>query len=94
MEIPKILEKEILTYCSVNNITDTDGFIIKLIRQSFTIEKYGSVPVNQELQIKKTVELVTDKSKVVKKQKTQLIKIEKADEADAKKGKNDLYDEN
>lgn len=41
MVIPKILEKEIIDYCKANSIDDVNNFILKLIKQSFTIEKYG-----------------------------------------------------
>ena len=45
MEIPKQLKDEIWDYCRVNNITNIDDFMVKLIRQGFTMEKYGSTPV-------------------------------------------------
>ncbi len=44
MEIPNSLKYDISHYCYVNNITDVDNFIIKLIRQGFTAEKYGLEP--------------------------------------------------
>jgi len=44
MEIPKELKDEIWNYCKVNDITNVDGFIMKLLRQGFTAEKYGAVP--------------------------------------------------
>lgn len=44
MEIPKELKDEIWNYCKVNDITNIDGFIIKLLSQGFTAEKYGAAP--------------------------------------------------
>jgi hypothetical protein len=44
MEIPKILKDEISNYCKVNEITNIDEFIVKMIRQGFTAEKYGAIP--------------------------------------------------
>jgi hypothetical protein len=45
MEIPKQLKDDIWDYCRANNITNIDEFTVKLIRQGFTAEKYGSTPV-------------------------------------------------
>mgnify|MGYP003328256236 CR=1 FL=1 len=55
MEIPKELNNEIWDYCRVNNITNIDEFTLKLLKQGFTIEKYGSTP------------MVTTKEKIVEK---------------------------
>lgn len=48
MEIPRILKDEIWDYCRLNNITNIDEFTIKLLRQGFTIEKFGATPVMRE----------------------------------------------
>jgi hypothetical protein len=45
MEIPKQLKDDIWDYCRANNITNIDEFIVKLIRQGFTIEKFGATPI-------------------------------------------------
>lgn len=45
MEIPKQLKDDIWDYCRANNITNIDEFIMKLIRQGFTIEKFGATPM-------------------------------------------------
>lgn len=44
MELPKKLNEDIWDYCRVNSITDIDGFITKMVRNAFTIEKYGYSP--------------------------------------------------
>lgn len=45
MELPKNLKNDIWDYCRANNITNIDEFCIKLIRQGFTIEKFGNKPI-------------------------------------------------
>lgn len=45
MEIPKELKNEIWNYCMVNDITNIDDFILSLIKQGFTIHKYGMLDV-------------------------------------------------
>jgi len=46
MEIPKTLKDEIWDYCRLNNISDIDGFTIKLLKAGFTVEKYGATPTS------------------------------------------------
>lgn len=55
MEIPKNLNNEIWEYCRTNNITNIDEFILKLLKQGFTTEKFGATPIT------KTVEKVVEK---------------------------------
>lgn len=43
-QLPERLKEEILQYCKLNDIEDMNSFIIKLIRQSLTIEKFGYYP--------------------------------------------------
>jgi hypothetical protein len=52
-QLPEKLRVEIIEYCRLNEIQDVDSFIIKMIRQSFTTEKYGSVPNIFKDEIKK-----------------------------------------
>lgn len=58
MEIPKNLKDEIWQYCFSNDITDIDGFMLKLLRQGFTTEKFGSTPFKQEEKIKEVEKIV------------------------------------
>jgi hypothetical protein len=44
-KLPERLKNEILEYCKLNSIDNIESFIIKLIRQSFTIEKFGENPI-------------------------------------------------
>jgi hypothetical protein len=69
MEIPKDLNDEIWDYCRINKIMSIDEFTLKLIRQGFTIEKYGATPEPKEKIIEKIVEVPVEKivEKVVEK---------------------------
>jgi hypothetical protein len=49
MELPNNLLKEITDYCVLNNIENVDEFIINLIKQGFTVAKYGLAPRNSKL---------------------------------------------
>ena len=42
--LPDKLKNDIIEYCKLNNIDDITSFLIKLIRQSLTIEMYGRNP--------------------------------------------------
>lgn len=56
MEIPKVLKDEIWDYCRLNNITNIDEFTMKLLRQGFTVEKFGATPTTVEKVVEKIVE--------------------------------------
>ena len=62
MEIPKKLKDEIWEYCRLNDISNIDEFIIKMIRQGYTIEKFGSTPLggNEVKEIEKIVEVIRE----------------------------------
>jgi len=66
MEIPKDLKNDIWDYCRANDISNIDEFTIKLIKQGFTTEKFGSTP------------LPTVKEKIVEK----IVEVEKIIEVD------------
>ena len=44
LDIPTNLIKDIMIYCEANSITDVDKFVIKMLRQGFTTEKFGRFP--------------------------------------------------
>ena len=69
MEIPKNLKDEIWDYCRVNNISNIDEFTIKLVRQGFTVEKFGATPSTKI--IEKEVERIVE---VIKEVKVEVIK--------------------
>lgn len=62
MEIPKKIKEEIWEYCRLNDISNIDDFILKLIRQGFTSEKYGSTPLGnfEPIEVEKIVEVIKE----------------------------------
>jgi len=60
MVIPKLLKDEILNYCSVNNILNIDDFTVKLIKQGFTVEKFGATPVATQKVVENIVEKIVE----------------------------------
>ena len=60
MEIPKKTKDEIWDYCRVNDIPNIDEFVLKMITQGFTIEKYGATPVSKEKIVEKVVEKIVE----------------------------------
>ena len=70
MEIPKDLKNDIWEFCKANDITNIDEFIIKILKQGFTAEKFGSTPVPtirekiveviKEVEVEKIVEVIKE----------------------------------
>ena len=60
MTIPKQLTDEIWEYCRVNNITAIDDFMLKCLKQGFTVEKYGATPQAREKIVEKIVEKIIE----------------------------------
>jgi len=60
MEIPKILKDEIWDFCRLNNIPNIEEFTIKMLKQGFTVEKYGATPVVRETIVEKEVEKIVE----------------------------------
>ena len=62
MEIPKKLKDEIWEYCRVNDIPNIDEFIIKMVQQGYTVEKFGSTPLGtgEVKEVEKIVEVVKE----------------------------------
>lgn len=67
MEVPNKLKDEIWEYCRVNNITNIDEFIIKMIRQGYTVEKFGSTPMERKevIEVEKIIEIPVEVVKEV-----------------------------
>lgn len=61
MEIPKKIKDEIWEYCRLNDISNIDEFILKMISQGFTVEKYGAAPSAKEKIVEKVVEKEIEK---------------------------------
>ena len=79
MEINKQLKDEIWDYCRLNNITNIDDFTIKLLKQGFTVEKFGATPVTTEKIVEKIVEVekVVEVEKIVEVEKVVEVTVEK-----------------
>jgi len=60
MELPKTIKDDIWEYSRVNNITNIDEFTIKLIKQGFTVEKYGATPTSREKIVEKIIEKIVE----------------------------------
>lgn len=93
MEIPKLLAEEISEYCRVNDIINIDEFNIKLLKQGFTIEKFGATPRI----IKKEALIPNDKEVNILKEEINNLSSElirtKQDLEEEKKRKKDIYGE-
>ena len=69
LELSKQIKDEIWDYCRANNITNIDEFTMKILKQGFTVEKFGATPqvvekiVEVEVPVEKEV-YVTDDSHV------------------------------
>jgi hypothetical protein len=60
MEIPKKIKDEIWEYCRINDIPNIDEFILKMVNQGFTVEKYGAAPAAKERVVEKIVEKIVE----------------------------------
>jgi len=78
MNLPKDLKDEIWEYCKVNDISGVDDFIISMVKQGFTSEKFGATPWDKPVEIKEVeVEKIIEKE-VIKEVPVEVIKeIEK-----------------
>ena len=56
MNIDKKLKGEIEDFCILNEIKETDQFILSLLKTGFNVEKYGNAPWKQEIEVEKIVE--------------------------------------
>ena len=65
MEIPKDLKDELFDYCRANDITNIDEFSIKCLKQGYTIEKFGSTPLEVK---QKVIEKIVEVEKIVEKE--------------------------
>ena len=63
MELPKDLKEELWDYCRLNGITNIDEFVIKMVRQGFTVEKFGATPNAKTIEkiVEKIIEVPVEK---------------------------------
>jgi hypothetical protein len=60
MEVNKELNDEIWNYCRTNNITNIDEFMLKCLKQGFTVEKFGASPTIKEKIVEKEIEKIVE----------------------------------
>jgi len=81
MELPKRLKDEIWEYCRLNDIPNIDDFITKMIQQGYTVEKFGSTPINSGnvTEVEKIVEVPVEviKEVIIEKEVIKEIPVEK-----------------
>jgi molecular chaperone DnaK (HSP70) len=61
MEIHKKIKDEIWDYCRINDIPNIDEFVLRMVSQGFTVEKYGAAPTAREKIIEKKIEIPVEK---------------------------------
>jgi hypothetical protein len=61
IELPKKIKDELYDYCKLNNITNIDEFILKIVTQGFVVEKYGAAPTSKEKIVEVQVEKIIEK---------------------------------
>ena len=63
MELPKDIKNEIWEFCRVNDIPNIDDFILKLVKQGFTVEKFDATPESRVVEkiVEKIVEVPVEK---------------------------------
>ena len=83
MEIPSKIQDEIWDYCRANKITNIDEFTVTLIKQGFTVEKFGATPNVIEKVVEKKV-MVSD-NKGNKKLTDEITRLTKLDESNVEK---------
>jgi len=49
------LKNEIWDYCRLNDITDVNGFIERMVQQGYNVEKYGNTPANIKPEVIETI---------------------------------------
>ncbi len=57
------LKDEIWNYCRLNDITNVDDFIERMVKQGYNIEKYGNAPIEPKVVekiIEKEVEVIKE----------------------------------
>lgn len=57
MDLPKKIKDELYDYCRLNDILNIEEFILKMVKQGFTVEKFGGSPTIKEKIVEKVVEI-------------------------------------
>lgn len=73
MELPKDLKDEIWEYCRLNDITDLNAFMVRMLKQGYNTEKYGATPFKIGQKETEIVEKIIEKE-VIKEIPIEVIK--------------------
>jgi hypothetical protein len=86
MELPKELKDEVWEYCRLNDITDLNAFMVRMLRQGYNIEKYGATPfkmskgepeiIEKEIIKEVIVEVIKEVEKIVEKEIIKEVPVE------------------
>ena len=86
MELPKELKDEIWEYCRLNDITDLNAFMVRMLRQGYNIEKYGATPfkmgkgepeiIEKEIIKEVPVEVIKEVEKIIEKEIVREVPVE------------------
>jgi len=76
MELPKELKDEIWEYCRLNDITDLNAFMVRMLRQGYNIEKYGATPFKMGKGEPEVIEKEVIKEVIVEKEVIKEVPVE------------------
>ena len=52
LKIPLKLSREIESFCTANKIEDIDGFVLKVLKDGFNLEKWGDINYKEVEEVK------------------------------------------
>jgi|688.fasta_scaffold485121_2 hypothetical protein len=77
MELPKDLKDEIWEYCRLNDITDLNAFMVRMLKQGYNIEKYGATPFKMGQKEPEIIEKEIIREVIVEKEVIKEVIVEK-----------------
>ena len=77
MELPKDLKDEIKKYCILNDITDLNAFMVRMLKQGYNIEKYGATPFKMGQKEPEIIEKEIIREVIVEKEVIKEVIVEK-----------------
>lgn len=77
MELPKDLKDEIWEYCRLNDITDLNAFMVRMLKQGYNTEKYGATPFKIGQKETEVIEKIIEVVKEVPVEVEKIVEIEK-----------------
>jgi hypothetical protein len=77
MELPKELKDEVWEYCRLNDITDLNAFMVRMLKQGYNIEKYGATPFKMGQKEPEIIEKEIIREVIVEKEVIKEVIVEK-----------------